>query len=108
VFPHAEGRAYLLVGFSSTRSFQGRAGCVDGAFHDNVTEGSDHDVVKAMRSPGRTRRRTRPRRTLRRKPHRRDELATLGWVPWHNHQRLHGYLDDQPPTEFEEKFYATQ
>jgi len=36
------------------------------------------------------------------------ELATLGWVHWHNHQRLHGYLADLPPTEFEERFYATQ
>jgi putative transposase len=36
------------------------------------------------------------------------ELATLGWVHWHNHQRLHGYLDDRPPTEFEGRFYATQ
>lgn len=29
------------------------------------------------------------------------ELATLGWVHWHNTQRLHGYLDDRPPAEFE-------
>ena len=29
------------------------------------------------------------------------ELATLGWVHWHNTQRLHGYLGDLPPTEFE-------
>ncbi len=36
------------------------------------------------------------------------ELATLGWVHWHNHQRLHGYLDDLPPTEFEGRFYASQ
>lgn len=34
------------------------------------------------------------------------ELATLGWVHWHNTQRLHGYLGDLPPTEFEERFYA--
>jgi transposase InsO family protein len=34
------------------------------------------------------------------------ELATLGWVHWHNNQRLHGYLDDLPPVEFEAKFYA--
>ena len=25
------------------------------------------------------------------------ELATLGWVHWHNTERLHGYLDDVPP-----------
>ena len=30
------------------------------------------------------------------------ELATLGWVHWHNTQRLHGYLDDLPPVEFEQ------
>ena len=30
------------------------------------------------------------------------ELATLGWVHWHNTSRLHGYLDDIPPSEFED------
>ena len=35
------------------------------------------------------------------------ELATLGWVYWHNTQRLHGYLGDVPPTEFEQNSYAT-
>ena len=35
------------------------------------------------------------------------ELATLGLVHWHNHTRLHGYLGDVPPAEFEETFYAT-
>jgi putative transposase len=34
------------------------------------------------------------------------ELATLDWVVWHNRQRLHGYLDDLPPTEYEQTFYA--
>ena len=29
------------------------------------------------------------------------ELATLGWVHWHNTDRLHGYLGDVPPAEFE-------
>jgi putative transposase len=29
------------------------------------------------------------------------ELATLGWVHWHNTSRLHGALDDLPPAEFE-------
>ena len=36
------------------------------------------------------------------------ELATLGWVHWHNTQRLHGYLGDVPPAEFEAAFYAAQ
>lgn len=36
------------------------------------------------------------------------ELATLGWVHWHNTTRLHGYIDDRPPAEFEQAFYAAQ
>lgn len=36
------------------------------------------------------------------------ELATLGWVHWHNTSRLHSYLADLPPTEFEGRFYAAQ
>jgi putative transposase len=36
------------------------------------------------------------------------ELATLGWVHWFNHQRLHGYCGDVPPAEFEAAFYAGQ
>ena len=34
------------------------------------------------------------------------ELATLTWVHWQNAQRLHGYLGDVPPAEFEATFYA--
>ena len=29
------------------------------------------------------------------------ELGTLGWVHWHNTERLHSYLADVPPAEFE-------
>jgi putative transposase len=36
------------------------------------------------------------------------ELATLSWVNWHNTSRLHGYLGDVPPAEFEDTFYATK
>ena len=36
------------------------------------------------------------------------ELATLGWVHWHNTERLHSYLGDVPPAEFEAAFYAAQ
>jgi transposase InsO family protein len=32
----------------------------------------------------------------------------LGWVHWHNTSRLHGYLKDLPPAEFEATFYATK
>jgi len=36
------------------------------------------------------------------------ELATLGWVHWHNTQRLHGHCSHLPPAEFEAAFYAAQ
>jgi putative transposase len=34
------------------------------------------------------------------------ELATLSWVHWFNHDRLHGHCNDVPPAEFEAAFYA--
>jgi putative transposase len=34
------------------------------------------------------------------------ELATLGWVHWHDTRRLHGYLGDRPPAEYEQTFYS--
>ena len=37
-----------------------------------------------------------------------SEGATLSWVHWHNTTRLHGYLNDVPPAEFEAIFYATK
>jgi putative transposase len=36
------------------------------------------------------------------------ELATLSWVHWFNHERLHSRCDDVPPAEFEAAFYAAQ
>lgn len=33
------------------------------------------------------------------------ELATLSWVYWHNTSRLHSYLYNSPPSEFEAAFY---
>lgn len=36
------------------------------------------------------------------------ELATLSWVHWFNHDRLHGHCGDVPPAEFEAAFYAAQ
>ena len=35
------------------------------------------------------------------------ELATLQWVHWYNHTRLHGYLDDVPPVEYEATYAVT-
>ena len=35
-----------------------------------------------------------------------DALATLGWVHRQNPRRLHGYLDDRTPTEYDQAFYA--
>ena len=34
------------------------------------------------------------------------ELTTLSWVHWFNTQRLHGYLGDVPPAEYEEAYDA--
>ena len=34
------------------------------------------------------------------------ELATLGWVHWFNNQRLHSYLGDVPPAEYEAAYDA--
>jgi len=34
------------------------------------------------------------------------ELATLGWVHWHNTTPLHGHCGDVPPAEFEAASYA--
>ncbi len=36
------------------------------------------------------------------------ELATLSWVHWFNHERLHSHCNDVPPAEFEAAFYAAQ
>ena len=36
------------------------------------------------------------------------ELATLSWVHWFNHERLHSHCADVPPAEFETAFYAAQ
>ena len=33
------------------------------------------------------------------------ELATLGWVHWFNHARLHSSIGHVPPVEFEENYY---
>jgi putative transposase len=34
------------------------------------------------------------------------ELATLSWVHWFNTQRLHSYLDNVPPAEYEATYHA--
>lgn len=36
------------------------------------------------------------------------ELATLGWVHWYNTERIHGYLNDTPPAEFEDTYHAKE
>ena len=36
------------------------------------------------------------------------DLATLGWVQWHNCQRLHTRLRSIPPEEFEAAYAARQ
>lgn len=36
------------------------------------------------------------------------ELATLSWVHWYNHERLHSALGWVPPVEFENNYYNRQ
>jgi putative transposase len=36
------------------------------------------------------------------------ELATLSWVHWYNNQRIHGYIGDVPPAEYEDEYHAQQ
>jgi putative transposase len=35
------------------------------------------------------------------------EIATLEYVDWFNHRRLHGAIGHVPPAEFEEMFYVS-
>ena len=41
-------------------------------------------------------------------PSRTSSSRPSGWVHWHNTERLHGYLGDLPPAEYEAAFYATK
>jgi putative transposase len=34
------------------------------------------------------------------------ELATLEWVDWYNHRRLHGHCGNVPPAEYEDTYYS--
>lgn len=36
------------------------------------------------------------------------ELATLGWVHWFNHERLHGHCHDLPPADYEAAWRENQ
>jgi putative transposase len=36
------------------------------------------------------------------------EHATLSWVHWFNHDRLHGHCNDIPPAEFEANWAHAQ
>ncbi len=36
------------------------------------------------------------------------ELATLGWVHWWNTSRIHGYLNDLSPDQFETAYAAAR
>jgi putative transposase len=34
------------------------------------------------------------------------EIATLEWVDWYNHRRLHSSIGDIPPAEYENNYYT--
>ncbi len=69
-----------------------------GDSHDNALAESVNALYKTelVRGPGRG-----PWKTI-------DdlELGTLSWVHWHNTERLHSYLGDVPPVEFEAAYDA--
>ena len=69
--------------------------------YDNALAETVNGYYKAelIRGPAR-------HRALAHRRGRRARHPRLG--PLAQHQRLHGYLDDLPPTEFEGRFYATQ
>ena len=67
---------------------------------DNALAESTNSLYKAelIRGPDR-----RPWRTIE------DvELATLGWVHWFNTDRIHSYLNDTSPDNFEAAYTAQQ
>lgn len=37
-----------------------------------------------------------------------SKLATLEWVHWFNHRRLHGYCQNVPPAEFDDLYHQHQ
>ncbi len=36
------------------------------------------------------------------------EIATIEWIDWYNHSRLHGEIADIPPVEHEAHWYRQQ
>jgi putative transposase len=34
------------------------------------------------------------------------EIATLEWVDWYNHRRLHSAIGNIPPAEYEDLYYS--
>ena len=99
---HSEAGAQL----PSTRYGEGLAkiGAVPsigsgGASYDNALAKTVNGYYKAeiVRGPARK----GPWKTVERL-----ELAAFTWVHWHDTERLHGYLSDVTPAEFEKAFYA--
>jgi transposase InsO family protein len=95
-------------------AFSAPTGVGSGAQHDPTQELGEHLVDQPHRHSrimrghlSRTNRQVtgcvrsfgHPRRRRRRASH-----ARL--VHWHNTRRLHSYLDDLPPAEYEQQFYA--
>ncbi|GMA23583.1 hypothetical protein GCM10025864_13420 [Luteimicrobium album] len=82
-----------------------------GAVPSIGTVGDSFDNARARRDrerllQGRTDPRARPAPAV--AHHRGRRAGDTRVVHWHNHQRLHGYLGDIPPAEFEGMSYATQ
>ena len=97
------GVQYVSLAYTDTLAEHGVAPSVGtvGDSYDNALAETVNGLYKAELIYGPAR--TGPWKTIE------DvELATLGWVYWHNTSRLHSYLNDIPPTEFEAAFYDAQ
>ncbi|MCY4493614.1 MAG: IS3 family transposase, partial [Acidimicrobiaceae bacterium] len=99
---HTDAGSHLTsVGYSERLYELGAAPSVGsvGDSYDNALAEAVNALYKTelIRGPGH-----RPWRTI-------DdvELATLGWVHWHNTVRIHSYLNDLSPDQYEAAYTAT-
>ena len=95
------GSEFSSIGYSERLDELGAAPSIGpvGDSYDNALAEAVNALYKTelTRGPGH-----RPWRTI-------DdvELATLGWVHWHNTVRIHSYLNDLSPDQYEAAYTAT-
>jgi len=82
-----------LAEFGAVASVGGKGSSFDNALAESVNALYKAEVIRRRRSWRRLEE---------------VELATLKWVDWWNHRRLHSACGDIPPAEFEAMFYSNQ